>query len=239
MIAGRRFQFRPGLTLCVALGLAVLVGLGVWQLQRLQWKRALIAEVETRMADAPIPFAEAVARAEAGEKMDYAPVTLAGTWRVGGGARVFGTYDGAPGVYVFDPLNAAAVGAVYVNLGFLPQGMDAAAETGAAEIVGLFRSAEHLSPPASWFRSAAPTPDGLWFVRDPRLFADGFTTPPYYIDSFARDGARWPKGGTTRVEFRNQHLQYAFTWFGLAAGLLGVWLIFSLPKSEVSNNFKK
>ena len=36
----------------------------------------------------------------------------------------------------------------------------------------------------------------------------------------------WPKGGQTVVTFRNEHLQYAITWFALAAGLLLVYFAY-------------
>ena len=126
---------------------------------------------------------------------------------------------------------------VYVNLGFAPQNIEefeiAESDTASSvEITGLFRTAERVTPPASWFRTTDHSLDGLWFVRDPILFADhaGLTTIPYYIDSFAVEGREWPKGGTTRLAFNNRHLEYALTWFGLAATLFGVWLAFSLPR---------
>ena len=69
-------------------------------------------------------------------------------------------------------------------------------------------------------------------MRDPVGFAKaaGLSTVPYYIDSFAIEGRDWPKGGTTRLNFTNRHLEYALTWYGLALTLLGVWFAFSLPR---------
>jgi len=244
MLAGlfrnRRFQFRPVLTVFSLAGLGVLISLGVWQLKRLEWKEGLIAKIEARTEAPPIAFEEARARAEAGEDMEYTPVKLTGRWRQNSEAMVFGSYEGMAGIYLFAPVQS--VGAndlVYVNLGYLPQSMgDWPAHAplyltpGQTEIVGLFRYTEEATPPASWFQSTDQSPDGLWFVRDPLRFAEvaEIETSPYYIDSFAREGAKWPKGGTTRLDFRNNHLDYALTWFGLGAALCGVWLAFSLPK---------
>ena len=41
-----------------------------------------------------------------------------------------------------------------------------------------------------------------------------------------------PIGGQTRAELPNNHLQYAITWYGLAAGLLGVWIGFGLARGR-------
>lgn len=251
-IFGRRFRFRPVLTVFVALGLLLALSLGNWQLARLDWKLDLINKVETRVGAEPAPFAAVLARAQGGESMEYAPVRLEGAYADEAGARVFGAYEGAPGVYLFAPFDIAGGGRVYVNLGFTPQFADAAdimpPQPGAATVVeGLFREAEAPTPPASWFVSKQQGADGLWFIRDPRIFASmaGEPTASYYVDRFATPGAAWPKGGTTRLEFNNRHLEYALTWFGLGATLFGVWLAFSLApvadlrSDEKSNNFKK
>lgn len=234
MSADRRFRFRPVLTLCVVLALGVLVSLGSWQLHRLEWKRDLIARVEARVDADPIPFEEAVRHAEAGEDMEYTPVVLSGEFRFDRTARVFGAYEGTPGTFSFTPMQTGAGVTAYVNRGFVPQSAEAAAASGTeqATVSGLLRYSENLSPPASWFRSAEQSVDGLWFVRAPQLFAEkaGAKASPYYIDQFAVSGREWPKGGTTRLEFNNRHLEYALTWFGLALALIGVWVAFSLQK---------
>ena len=217
----------------------MLISLGGWQLKRLQWKLSLIEKVEQRLGATPVAFEEAVRRAAAGEDMEYAPVRVVGSVREAARARVFGSYEAAPGYYYFAPLTGPGGRDVYVNFGFvlqsigdvplLDEGRDAA---GPLEITGLFRGVEKPSPPASWFQPVEQSVDGLWFIRDPVRFAQssGIATRPYYIDSFAMEGREWPKGGTTRLDFNNRHLEYALTWFGLAATLIGVWLVFSLSK---------
>ncbi|WP_375201444.1 SURF1 family protein [Hyphococcus sp.] len=233
-----RFPFRPLLTVVSVIALALLVTLGSWQMRRLEWKQSLIAQVEARVDAAPIPFAEAVRRAAAGETMEYMPVTIAGRVKGQNEARVFGTYDGAPGVYIFAPVETGA-GPVYVNRGFAPQenlDVPCFCDDDAEEeiITGLFRTAEKPSPPASWFQPKGKSVDGLWYIRDPKAFAAdaGLNAPAYYIDQSAVDGRDWPKGGTTRLDFNNRHLEYALTWFGLAATLAGVWVAFSLKKRD-------
>jgi len=100
MMRGRRFQFRPVLTIFAAIGLAVLICLGNWQLQRLHWKRELIAKVDARIHSDPIAIDEAIARAEAGEDMEYTPVFVSGVPQVEDDARVFGAIDGVAGAFL-------------------------------------------------------------------------------------------------------------------------------------------
>lgn len=234
MRALRNLQFRPVLTAFAAMGFAILVSLGGWQLHRLDWKRDLIAKVEARLSASPIPFQDAAARAAAGEDMEYAPVVTRGVYLAESQSYVFGAIDGKPGAFVFQPLKIAGGAVVYVNRGFAPQRLigepDLAAPEGTVTVSGLLRAQERPAPPASWFKPTDPSVDGLWFVRDPARIgaAAGLDAQGFYIDSFETDRA-WPRGGTTRLDFRNRHLEYALTWFGLAACLAGVWLVFSLP----------
>ncbi|WDI33100.1 hypothetical protein PUV54_07810 [Hyphococcus flavus] len=234
MLSGYRFQFRPALTVFAMAALGILVILGTWQLQRLEWKRGLIAKVEERVSSEPIPFEQALDRSEAGEDMEYTPVRLSGEWRPHNEALVFGAINGKPGAFFFTPLQTAPDQTIFINRGFAPQEATNLADIkdGPDDITGLFRTSETLSPPASWFRPTKKSADGLWFVRDPQLMASqsGMQTPPYYIDQFEIPGREWPKGGTTRLDFNNRHLEYALTWFGLALTLIGVWIAFSLQK---------
>lgn len=238
MLQGRKFQFRPTLTIFVVLALGILIWLGTWQMHRLEWKTDLITKVESRLDAAPIPFAEAIRRADAGEDMEYTPVKITGEPR-SETAPVFGSLDAKAGVYFFVPHETAENETVYVNLGFVPQQVEMPTfkSMEKSEITGLFRRAEVPTPPASWFSHKGKSVDGLWFVRDPVQFSGEakIETVPYYIDQLSVPGREWPKGGTTRIEFNNRHLEYALTWYGLALTLVGVWLVFSLQPAKDDN----
>lgn len=225
-------HFRPMLTVFSALAFAALISLGVWQLHRLEWKEGLIAKTEARTHAEPIAFDEATNRISDGEDLEYQPVRISGEFRYDLEAKVFGVFDGVAGAYLFTPLvHHGRI--VYVNRGFAPQDAlesgDVGRPQGEVEITGLLRYPERPKPPASWFQPKGQSADGLWFIRDPlQLGARNSLDPvPYYVDSFASSGAKWPKGGTTQIDFPNNHFQYALTWFGLAAALLGVWLAYT------------
>ncbi len=248
MLAGFRFHFRPVLTIFVVMALGVLLALGNWQLLRLEWKRELLTKVEARVIAEPLPIDDVLKRVAAGEDMEYTPVRLNGVYAAQGDAKVFSTFDGAPGFFLFSPLlrveaEQAFDPVVYVNRGFVPQSVEIAT-TGSGDprralpVAGLFREAEVLAPPSSWFRSTQKSGDGYWFVRDPVRFAASEKIPAgaYYIDSFAVADAEWPKGGTTRLNFRNSHLEYALTWFGLAGALFAVWVAMSVKWSRATND---
>lgn len=238
------FRLRPGLTFATAIALTTLSSLGVWQLQRLEWKRGLIAQMTTRLSADPVPFDDALTREAAGENMEYQPVFLGGVYAHDLETAVFGTYVGAAGVYVFTPLDAAdpATGGrrlIYVNRGFAPQEFRDPATRAEGEVAGevrvegLLRHAERRRGFEKWLAPEDQPQDNLYFIRDPKILAarHSIETPDFYIDSFGRENAGpWPKGGLTRVDLPNRHFEYALTWFGLAAALLGVFIAFSLKR---------
>lgn len=232
----RRFQFRPFLSVATLFAFIALVTLGVWQLHRLEWKQELVAKIEARVAAEPISFDEAMARYGAGEDMAYTPVYVDGAFIHEKEAHVFGTWEAKPGYYVFTPVRSDA-GMVYVNRGFAPQAFKDATRRSEAQlafsgrITGLFRTEERPRGVSAWVTPKNLPAQNQWHVRAPALFAAyaGLEAPSAYIDSNgAENPSQWPKGGTTRVEFNNRHMEYALTWFGLAATLIGVWFFFSL-----------
>ena len=244
-----RFQFRPVLTMATLISLVILIGLGTWQMQRLQWKNDLIAKTEARVDAKPIDFFEALVRQQAGEDMTYTPVTITGVFSNENEFHVFGTFDAKPGYYIFAPLIPDVGGeAVFVNRGFVPQKIKerSARQDGLVEgvvsVTGLFRMPERTGGAAAMVKPADLPDINEWHQRNPEAFATtaGINAVAAYVDSNgAEHNGDWPRGGTTRLDFRNKHFEYALTWYGLAGALIAVWFVFSLQSSRKSNNFTK
>jgi surfeit locus 1 family protein len=225
----------PGLATAIAL--TILAALGLWQLERLAWKESLIAQVAARTGAAPVPFETFRSRAdEAG--LDYIPVSATGRFRHDLAALVPynqpGATKGLPvrGYLVFTPLVAETGEVTMVNRGFVPEERKNPATRaqgspeGVVTVTGLLRRAE----PARWFLPADDPAANLFFTRDPVAIAaaKGLTSPPLYIDADATSNpGGFPMGGQTQISFPNNHLSYAFTWFGLAATLVGVFGVFA------------
>ncbi|NRG19794.1 SURF1 family protein [Rhizobiales bacterium] len=229
-------------SVAAAIAFAVLVSLGAWQVERLAWKESLIENVNARRGRDPVAapgpdrwhsFDE--------ERWDYTPVRLTGRYLPGelyyfiSLSQPNGPYAG-PGYLVFNPFLSAEGWVVMVNRGFVPQDRrlpadrpDTAPPKGTVEIAGLLRRPEHPN-----FLSYEPDLEKhVWFVREPERMARSLdveapNVAPYAVDLFADSGEpnALPRGGETIVSFRNNHLQYAGTWFGLAAVLAAVYIVF-------------
>ena len=224
-------------------GLAVLVALGLWQLERLRWKEALIARVESRIDAPPVaaPGPDSWAALDLGE-LEYQPVTISGRYRNAGEIHVVYTLTdphgpvGGIGYLVMTPFETDDGWLVYVDRGFVPRDRKDATTRqgrrieGETTVTGLVRQPSRRA----WFTPADDPQKNEWFSRDPKIYAAAAGLPaaevaPYIIDARfdpALPGGL-PQGGETIVSFPNNHLQYAVTWFGLAAALLGVFLVFA------------
>lgn len=231
--------------------LVVLISLGNWQVRRLAWKEQLIADVDARLNQAPIeaPGPEtwgAVAR----DAFVYTPVKVKGVFDHAHEVHVWfalqdpqgGPYGG-PGYLVLTRFKTSDGWDVIVNRGFVPDTLKEAAsrpETlvkGNVELTGLMRFDE----PKNWNSAKADKVENVWIVRQVAEMAeflemDPANTAPYWIDLTKGQGVNGlPQGGETRVTFRNSHLQYAATWYGLALVLVvifAVWLRRSLIGDE-------
>lgn len=223
----------PGLATLVAL--AVLVSLGVWQLQRKQWKDGLVAQIEARAHGEPaaVPPEAAWPRWLA-EDDEFRRVHLTGRFLYDKEAPVHGLMSGqrgAPvqGYYLLTPLQQADGSIVIVNRGFVPTELRDPARRpdseppGEVTVTGLVRAPEGRT----WFVPENDPARNDWFVRDTAGIARAgglARAAPFLVDADATPNpGGWPKGGQTPVRLSNDHLQYALTWFGLALTLLGVF----------------
>ncbi|MBN9545672.1 MAG: SURF1 family protein [Alphaproteobacteria bacterium] len=231
-------QFRPypGVTVAAVIATAILIGLGVWQLQRLQWKLALIAEVNGHMTAPPLPLSEALK--DSADAMQYRRVALEGRFDNAKEAYVFTTAAGGEAVYhVLTPFLTDDGHSLLVDRGYVPkEKLDPATRTpveGATRLVGVWRVPD--APGA--FTPAADMAHRIWYSRDLKAIAAAdhiqLAAPVIVEADAAPNPGGWPKGGQTVVSFRNEHLSYAVTWFGLAASLLGVYFAYHVSKGRL------
>ena len=233
-------RFRPLLvpTLWFLPGLALLVGLGVWQIQRLHEKEALIASVEAGLNAPPVPLDDALAGGPANAEWRHVRVT--GHFLHDKELYVFARGPlGAVGVDIVTPLVMEDGRTVLIDRGFVPEALHESATRQAAQIAGdvSLTGVLRLSQQPGLFTPAPNTNTRLWFVKDVPSMAKaaGLTVPPFVIEADATPNpGGWPLGGQTRVEFPNDHLQYAVTWFGLALALMGVYLFYHRSRGRLS-----
>lgn len=219
-------------------GIAILLSLGTWQMRRLAWKEELIATIQTRIHAAPIPLVDALRTEKPMADMEYTPVTLTGVFDHRFERHFFATYEGATGFYVYTPMKLDDGDWIFVNRGFVPyEKKDPATRAegqvaGPVTITGLMRPILLQKP--SWVVPDNDPAKNIFYWKDIRAMRDTSGLPEsepalgLFVDANdAPNPGGLPIGGVTIIDQPSNHLQYAFTWYGLAAalaGVLGVWL---------------
>ncbi|HWU03474.1 MAG TPA: SURF1 family protein [Novosphingobium sp.] len=225
----RRIIPVAALLLCAA----VFASLGTWQVKRLFWKEALIAHVEAVIHAPPADGAALPASPpeQAMADLEYRRLQLAGRYETGATTLVTALTDEGAGYWAMTPLRLANGRAVWVNRGFVPTGTrrDAvAAPTGPVTVVGLVRRAE---PGSTWLRANHPEAR-RWYYRDLAGLSAANAVrdagPAWFLDAQSETPAtpKAPMAGLTVVQFPNNHLSYAITWFLLCGlSLFGIALV--------------
>lgn len=202
------------------LAIALLLGLGVWQLQRLQWKTALIERVEAGLLAPPVSApGPADWAAVSFDTAEYRRVEVQGRYLPGDEILVKAVTARGSGFWVMSPFETREGWRLFVNRGFVPDGRTSVADRprpeGEQRVTGLLRLTQ---PGGAFLRDNDPAAN-RWFSRDTVAMADTLRlgeVAPYFIDADA-SGDSLPIGGLTVVSFPNKHFGYAMTWFGLAA----------------------
>jgi surfeit locus 1 family protein len=216
---------------------AVLVALGSWQIERKAWKEGLIAALTERLAAPPaaLPASGTWPRLDQASD-EYRRVKFSASFNHGNEALVYAAASSfrpdvtGRGYWIFTPARLPDGGYFIVNRGFVPEARKDAVSraagqiAGPVEIVGTMRwpEARHRFSPAD------DPPHNLWFTRDPLAIADAKglnqrlgPIAPFYVEqeSLTPPGGL-PQPGKLMVRLRNDHLQYAVTWYGLALVLV-------------------
>ena len=213
----------------------VLVGLGMWQLRRLAWKEALLARIEARAKAPPqaLPPRAQWAALDP-DAYEFRHVAATGTYDNAAETLILRASAEGPGYHVLTPLRVNGWGTVLVDRGFVPEALrdpalrHASEPRGPVAVSGLMRAPE----PRNLFTPTDDLARGQFFTRDPAAIAAyrGLAdAAPFTIDvdPGATSPGGWPKPVVAALNIPNNHLSYALTWFGLAVGLLGVFVAYA------------
>jgi surfeit locus 1 family protein len=224
-----------GFTIVTLAALTLLIGLGLWQLQRLEWKRSLIAEIETRTKAPPMTLTEAIAFAKDGRDPSYLRVHVAGRFENDKERHLYAIAEGAPGWHLIAPLVTEDDAIVLIDRGFVPDAMKEQTTRpqslveGETSVTGLVR----LPETSFTFTPNTELDRNRWYFRDLDGMAHSmFGDNPPNLAPFSLEaeeaGAHGdgPRVGQTRLDLPNNHLQYALTWFLLAFCLLVVYAVY-------------
>ncbi len=217
---------------------AGLIALGTWQVHRLSWKLDLIARVDARVHAEPVaPPAQADWNKVNPADDEYRRVTASGIFENDKETLVTASTALGSGYWVLTPLRLADGSAILVNRGFVPPDhRDPASRPeselgGQARVTGLMRMTE---PKGMLLRSNDPASD-RWYSRDVTAIAGKrglANAAPFFIDADATPNAGGvPVGGLTVLDFPNNHLVYAITWYVLALMVAG--LLAYIIRSEI------
>lgn len=239
-----------GFALFTLVMVAIFVGLGVWQLQRRLEKHALIATLTERLATAPVPLPEVAQWPRLDPARDeFRRVTFTATYAHAPDAMVYSAGSAVrediagPGTWAFLPARLPGGETVVINTGFVENTMQQreVEDRAVAKLVtgqpvmltGYLRFPEHpglLTP-------AENRDKRLWFVRDTAAMASALgwgTIAPFYIDLEQPVPANGvPKPGPLTVHLRDEHMQYAITWFSLAVVVVIAFIVWARGRRRV------
>ena len=233
----RRRRFRPTFwsTVAAAAALAVLVGLGTWQVQRLHWKEGVIAYREARLAMPPVSVVGETAAADLAFRRAGAIGRFLHTEEFLIVNRVRG---GRAGFEIVTPLRLGPADLILVNRGWIPlDRADAKSRregqvSGATTVTGVLRKPGKTS---RWVPDNEPA-RGVWYHADPGAMASaaglaGVRDAVLVADETPNPGG-YPVGRAARVAIPNRHLEYALTWYGLALVLVVIYVVYHWRREE-------
>jgi surfeit locus 1 family protein len=209
-----------------SVGMAVLIGLGIWQVQRLSLKNALVASIDAKAAAEPIPLGETLERTE---DVEFLKVSDRAEFDYDATLFFLDTFEGKPAWRLITPYKRKDGIVVFVNRGVVPDELreraarPAGARAGPEAIVG------QITQPRP--RRGPFTPDNdpahniwFWWDQPAALEAVGLggdaDVAPFMVHLSPQPGQTgWPRAQPLTAPLRNNHLGYAITWFGLAIAL--------------------
>ncbi len=226
--------FRPFLWLTIVAlpALLVLIGLGSWQLQRLQWKNDLVSSCEARSAAKAIAVPSANAKLD---ELEFQSLVLKGVFQHQKETFLTGrTYEGNAGFHVVTPLVLDDGRIILVNRGWVSEDYRDPATREFSQVAGKVLVAGILRQPRlkGYFVPENEPKNGFWFTLVPSQINQHLALGNTAIGNFYADALRksdvltLPIAAKTKLNLRNAHLSYALTWYGIALSLIGVYVAF-------------
>ena len=203
--------------LCLLPVLAILVGLGTWQLQRLRWKTDLLAAFAVAEAGPPVPLAD--------PPSPYAKVFADGQFLHDKEARFGAEVRGNTlGTHLVTPLQREGAAPILVDRGWVPmEGGVIARPEGPVRVEGYIRPGET----ASWTSATDSPASRTFYTFDPAAIgaAVALAAPaPYGLVAMGPQSGLLPQPAQHMPQPTNSHLGYVITWYGLALAALGVFI---------------
>ena len=226
-------KFRPLLwpTFFALPALIILLGLGTWQVQRLEWKNQLIHDFETRATADPIELPVVAIAPE----MEFRHLSLTGEFDHDRELFLTGrTYEGNAGFHIVTPFQLTDGRIILINRGWVSESYRDPAKRAFTLVEGETTVAAILRFPAKkgYFVPENEPDNGFWFTLVPAqmvkhlALGDDAETDIYAAALRTSDKISLPIGAKTETNLRNSHLGYAITWYGIACALIGVYAAF-------------
>lgn len=189
-------------------GLAILISLGVWQVQRLAWKEAILSNIETRIQADPV----ALPLRPDPEDDKYLPVAVRGQIEEAELHVLVSIKRVGPGFRVIAPMTLTDGRRVLLDRGFVPTARkEAERSTEQVDLVGNL----HWPQETDGYTPAADLGANIWFARDVEAMSAHLGTEPILIVARTPTGAGATPMPVDTAGIPNDHLQYAITWFSL------------------------
>jgi surfeit locus 1 family protein len=231
--------FRPTLwaTVAALAGLAVLFGLGTWQLDRRVWKQQIIESRAQRVTAPALTYTDVAAASDAAlDTIEYRPIRLAGQFDDARTLKLLSrTRDGRAGFHIVTPLVTDNTGGVVlIDRGWVPVGRDGDITPPPTSPVSVEGYVRKFETPGRFTPDNEPE-TGDWYYFDQEQMAsaiDQATVAPFYVQQApgAGQAGRYPAGSVPNVALPNPHLQYAITWYALALVLLVIYVVFHVRR---------
>jgi surfeit locus 1 family protein len=191
-------------------GCAVLIALGIWQMQRLQWKEGVLAQIGERISATPVALPMALTEAAD----EYRTVNVSGNLLEEPIHVLTSQKPEGPGFRVIQPLMLATGQRLLVDLGFIPESEKTVqAFVGDVSVTGSLLWPDEVDS----FTPAPNLQKNIWFARDLTAMADALGTAPILIVASESFPTLAPRLTPVTIDIPNDHFGYAVTWFSLAA----------------------